>query len=236
MHMATHPLPRGGTDFFKFSETFLWQCRIPRLTYDYHMEVKDSYAIIGGDMSKLMVFNNVSLDGFFTDANGDMSWAHNNDPEWQEFTAQNAQGSGGGTLLFGRVTYEMMASFWPTPQAMQIMPDVATAMNSLQKVVFSRTMEKADWQNTRLVKSGLVEEVKRMKKDDGAAIVIMGSGTIVSQLSEHRLIDEYQIVVHPIVLGKGRTLFEGVSEKMNLKRTDSRTFGNGNVVLTYVSA
>jgi dihydrofolate reductase len=182
-------------------------------------------------MRKLLVFNNVSLDGYFTDAKGDMSWAHNNDPEWLEFTSQNAQGD--GTLLFGRVTYELMVSFWPTPQAMQTMPEVATAMNNLQKVVFSRTMDKADWQNTRLVKSGLIEEIKRMKAQDGEGMVIMGSGTIVSQLSEHRLIDEYQIVVHPIVLGKGRTLFEGLSEKLNLKRTHSRTFANGNVVLNY---
>jgi hypothetical protein len=76
-------------------------------------------------MRKLSAFNNVSLDGYFTDANGDMSWAHNNDPEWNAFAAENA--SGGGTLLMGRITYELMASFWPTPQAMQSMPAVATA-------------------------------------------------------------------------------------------------------------
>ena len=185
-------------------------------------------------MSKLMVFNNVSLDGYFTDAKGDMSWAHNNDPEWDDYTKQNA--GGGGTLLFGRVTYDLMVSFWPTPAAMQMMPEVAKAMNNHPKVVFSRTMDKADWQNTRLVKSGLIDEVKKMKKEDSEGMVIMGSGTIVSQLSEHRLIDEYQIVVHPIVLGKGKTLFEGVSEKLQLKQTGSRTFGNGNVVITYVPA
>jgi len=88
-----------------------------------------------------VVFNSVTLDGYFTDKNSDMSWAHKNDPEWNAFVADNAKG--GGTLLFGRITYELMASFWPTPAAMQMMPDVAKGMNSLPKVVFSRTLDKS---------------------------------------------------------------------------------------------
>ncbi|MFL5606068.1 MAG: dihydrofolate reductase family protein, partial [Gemmatimonadaceae bacterium] len=86
-------------------------------------------------MRRLTVFNNVSLDGYFTDAKGDMSWAHNNDPEWNAFAAENA--SGGGALLLGRITYDLMASFWPTPRAMQAMPEVAKGMNRMPKVVFS---------------------------------------------------------------------------------------------------
>lgn len=182
-------------------------------------------------MRKLVVFNTITLDGYFTDASGDMSWAHKNDPEWNEFTAENAKG--GGTLLLGRVTYDLMASFWPTEAAKQMMPEVAEGMNNLQKVVFSRTMEKADWKNTKLMKSELSKEVQKMKNEAGDDIVILGSGSIVSQLSEHRLIDEYQFVVAPIVLGKGRTMFEGMSERLNLKRTNARTFENGNVVLSY---
>lgn len=182
-------------------------------------------------MRKLVVFNSVSLDGYFTDANNDMSWAHKNDPEWNEFTAENA--GGGGTLLLGRVTYDLMKSFWPTEEAKKMMPEVAEGMNNLEKVVFSRTLDKADWKNTRLVKGGLVEEAQKMKKESGDDIVILGSGSIVSQLSEHRLIDDYQFVMCPIVLGKGRTMFEGMTEKLNLKRTNARTFENGNVVLSY---
>lgn len=185
-------------------------------------------------MRRLIVFNQVSLDGYFTDSKGDMSWAHKSDPEFDAWTQENAKG--GGTLLFGRITYDMMASFWPTPAAMETMPVVAKQMNELPKVVFSRTMDKASWQNTKLVKTGLVEEVRRMKNLNGDGMVIMGSGTIVSQLTQAGLIDEFQLVVNPIVLGKGRTLFEGVKDKVNLKRTSTRTFGNGNTVLCYEPA
>ncbi|HJY30961.1 MAG TPA: dihydrofolate reductase family protein [Pyrinomonadaceae bacterium] len=184
-------------------------------------------------MRKLIVFNNISLDGYFTDANSDMSWAHENaDEEWNNFTSENA--SGGGVLLFGRKTYDLMVSFWPTKQAYDMMPQVAEGMNNLPKVVFSRTMDKAEWNNTKLVKGNIVEEVSGMKSEPGDDMVIMGSGTIVSQLTQERLIDEYQIIVHPLVLGSGRTLFQGVKQQVPLKRVNSRTFGNGNVLLTYV--
>ena len=189
-------------------------------------------------MAKILVFNSVTLDGYFTDAKGDMSWAHKdpNDAEWNAFVGENASGgaAGGGALLLGRITYDMMASFWPTPAAMETMPDVAKAMNSMTKIVFSRSMKKAEWSNTKLAKGDLAAEVRKLKKGD-QDMVILGSGTIVSQLTQARLIDEYQLVVNPIVLGKGRTMFEGVKDKLALKRTKTRTFGNGNVVLWYES-
>jgi dihydrofolate reductase len=181
------------------------------------------------------VFNHVSLDGYFTDQNGDMSWAHRgDDPEWNAFAAENAKGE--GVMLFGRVTYEMMASYWPTPAALEQYPIVAERMNNGPKVVFSRTLDKATWKNTKLVKSDPAGEVRKMKKARGGDMVIMGSGTIVSQLAQAGLIDEYQIVVDPIVLGQGRTLFEDLKNKVNLKRTKSRAFGNGNVFVCYEQA
>jgi len=182
-------------------------------------------------MQKLMAFNSVTLDGYFTGPNGDLTWAHKDDPEWREFTAGNA--GGGGTLLFGRITYEMMASFWPTPQAKQQFPEVADGMNRHAKVVFSRTLEKASWSNTRLVKGDLAGEVRRMKDQQGPGMVILGSGTIIAQLTQEGLIDEYQVIVNPIVIGNGRTMFEGVDKKVNLKLTAERRFRNGNVLLTY---
>ena len=182
-------------------------------------------------MRRLTAFEQVSLDGFFVDAKGDMSWAHKQDPEWNEFAAGNAKG--GGTLLFGRVTYEMMASFWPTEAARQRMPEVAEGMNTLPKVVFSRTLSETPWKNTRLVKGDMVAEVRKMKSEPGRGMVILGSGSVVSQLTEAALIDELQIVVNPIVLGRGRTLFETVKKSVPLKRVDTRVFGNGNVVLSY---
>jgi len=182
-------------------------------------------------MRSLIAFEQVSLDGFFVDAKGDMSWAHKQDPEWNAFAASNA--SGDGALLFGRLTYQMMASFWPTPAAMERMPAVAEGMNNLPKVVFSRTLEKASWKNTKVVKGDIVAEVRKMKKESGPGMAILGSGSIVSQLAQAGLIDEFQIVVNPIVLAKGRTLFEGVKEKLALKLIKTRAFGNGNVVLYY---
>jgi dihydrofolate reductase len=182
-------------------------------------------------MRRLVVFDTVSLDGYFVDASGDMSWAHKDDPEWNGFVADNA--STGGTLVFGRVTYELMASFWPTPQAMTMAPLVAKRMNHLPKIVFSRTLDSAAWSNTKIVKDGLVAEIRKMKREPGKDLVVLGSGSIVSQLAQEGLVDEFQIVVNPIVLGKGRTLFEGVSKKLSLKRTKSRAFDNGNVYSCY---
>jgi dihydrofolate reductase len=182
-------------------------------------------------MRRVVAFEQVSLDGFFVDASGDMRWAKKQDPEWNAFTASNA--SGGGVMLFGRITYQLMESFWPTPAAMEMAPEVAKAMNDMQKVVFSRTLERTSWKNTRLVKGDIVAETRRMKLQPGPGLVILGSGSIVSQFAQAGLIDEYQIVVNPIVLGKGRTLFEGVHERFALKRITARPFENGNVVLSY---
>jgi dihydrofolate reductase len=175
------------------------------------------------------------LDGYFTDKNGDMSWAHqSNDPEWNEFVEGNA--SGGGVLVFGRVTYEMMKSFWPTPAALQQFPVVAERMNSLPKVVFSRTLNQAEWKNTRLMKGDLAAEIRKLKEGPGEDMAIMGSGSIVSQLAQEGLIDEFQLVLNPIVLGQGRTMFDGIKEKLRMKLTKTRTFGNGNVLLCYEPA
>src|SRR5947209_1212887 len=179
-------------------------------------------------MRKLKVFNSVSLDGYFCDDSGDMSWAHKDDPEWGEFVSGNASG---GTLLFGRVTYQVMAGYWTSKQAREAAPDVARGMNSVEKVVFSRTLAEASWQNTALVKKDVAGHVRKMKKRSGPDLVILGSGTIVSQLTEAGLIDEYQLVLVPVVLGGGRTMFEGVTKPPQLKLRKSRTFEYGNVVL-----
>jgi len=182
-------------------------------------------------MAKLIVFNQVSMDGYFTDAHNDMSWAHKSDPEWDAFTAENAKG--GGVLLFGRVTYEMMLAFWPTPTARQLAPAVADAMNKLPKIVFTRTLKEGSWSNTTLVKEDPVQAVRAMKQRSERNLVLMGSGNIVSQLARADLIDQYEIVVNPIILGSGRTMFEGVDHRLTLKLTAIRRFSNGNVVLWY---
>lgn len=187
-------------------------------------------------MGKLVVFNHVSLDGYFVDANGSMMWAKTdkNDTEWNAFVAENTKG--GGALLFGRITYELMIRYWPTPMAVQHDRVVAERMNAMPKVVFSRTLDDATWNNARLVKSDMAAEVRKMKKESGEGMAILGSGRIVAQLAEEKLIDEFQVVVNPVALGAGRTMFDGMKEKLGLKLTKSRTFGNGCVYLCYEPA
>jgi len=187
-------------------------------------------------MQKLTVFNHVTLDGYFTGPGGDLSWAHrpSDDEEWNAFVAGNAQG--GGVLVFGRVTYEMMAGYWPTPQALENNPVIAERMNAHRKVVLSRTLDRAAWNNTALVKENMADELRAMKRQPGPGLVILGSGQIVAQLASEGVIDEYQFVVNPIVLGAGRTMFEGVPRKLSLKPTKTRLFANGNVLMCYEPA
>jgi dihydrofolate reductase len=175
----------------------------------------------------------LSLDGYFTGMKGDLSWAHvdGKDAEWRAFVEGNARG--GGVVLFGRITYELMVSYWPTQSAIQNDPIIAKQMNDLPKVVFSRTLDKVSWKNTRLVKGNVGAEVRKMKEESGEGMAILGSGSIVSQLAQEGLIDEYQFVVFPIVIGEGRRVFDGLKEKLKLKLTRTRAFSNGNVLLCY---
>jgi dihydrofolate reductase len=181
---------------------------------------------------RLIAFNNLSLDGFFTDMNSDISWVHK-DAEITAFAAENAKA--GGTLLFGRKTYALMAGYWPTPFAAKNDPVMAERMNALPKVVFSRTLDKALWSNTQLVKDDLPEVVRKMKQRSGNNMAILRSGSIVRQLAQEGLIDEYQLMMNPVVLGKGRMMFDGIKEKLTLKLITTRIFSNGNVLLCYVA-
>jgi dihydrofolate reductase len=187
-------------------------------------------------MRKLVSFLQLSLDGRFAGPNGDMTWAHRDDQdkEWSAFTADNAKS--GGQLLFGRVTYEMMVTFWPTPLAMKREPIVAERMNSLPKVVFSRTLDRATWNNTKLVKGDPAAAVRKMKQEPGQQMVLLGSGSIVLQLADEGLIDEYQLVLNPVALGKGKAILDGLRDSLTLKQTGTRAFGNGNVLLCYEPA
>lgn len=184
-------------------------------------------------MRRLIVFESISADGFFTDASGDMSFAKNAaaDPEFEAFVGRNA--SGDGVLLFGRVTYQMMSSFWPSQMAEQMFPEVAKGMNARPKIVFSRTLREASWSNTTLVREDAVEYVRRLKEEPGPDLAVLGSGQIVSQLAQARLVDEYQFVIVPVVLGKGRTVFETLTSPMPLQLTNERRFNNGNLFLSY---
>jgi dihydrofolate reductase len=181
----------------------------------------------------LSVFNNVSVDGYFTGPGGDLSWAHASvpDPEFDAFVGQNA--SGGGRLLLGRKTYDMMAAWWPTEAARGAAPEVADGMNRMTKIVFSRTMDRAEWSHTRVMNTDIAAAVQGLKEDGGEGMTILGSGTIVAQLAQAGLIDEYQVVVNPVVLGRGRTMFDGIERPPPLALLEARSFPGGKVVLRY---
>jgi dihydrofolate reductase len=182
-------------------------------------------------MQKLRVFESISVDGYFTDASGDMSWAHAgpNDPEFDEWVGGNA--SSGGTLLFGRKTYQQMESYWPTALAARRMPAVAKGMNAAKKFLASKSI-KPTWNNTQLLKGDLVEAVAALKASDGPGITLLGSGSVAAQLGDANLVDEYQFVIVPVALGSGRTVF---SKRRKLRRIDQRAFRGGNVVVTYAA-
>ena len=181
-------------------------------------------------MRKLSVFNLITLDGYFAGQDGDISW-HMVDEEFQEL-AEKASNSG-NTLVFGRITYELMAGYWPTAEATASDPIVARGMNSAEKIVFSRTLTRVDWNNTRVVKDDMLAEIRRLKRESATDLTVLGSGSIVAQLTGERLIDEYQVLLNPVVIGRGRTMFEGVKDRLPLRLTKTRVFGNGNVLLTY---
>jgi len=182
------------------------------------------------DMRKISVFNFVTLNGYYKGPKGDISW-HRHGAEENEYAAKNLKS--GGTLLFGRVTYEMMASYWPTPIAIKNDPIVAEGMNNADKIVFSRTLKKVEWNNTRLVKHNIEEELKKMKQMPGKDMTLLGSGSILTQFAEQGLIDEYQIMVDPIVIGNGTPIFKDIKNKLDLKLTMTRTFTSGVVLLCY---
>lgn len=182
-------------------------------------------------MRTLTVFESVTLNGFFSGPDGEMDWAYarSEDPEFQAFVKGNA--SSPGTLLFGRTTYEMMASWWPSPMAAQQNPEVAAGMNAAEKIVFSRTLKTADWTGTRLVREDPVEFVRALKEGEGNALVVLGSGSLVSRFAEAGLIDACQLVLKPVVLGEGRTLFGGLRAPLGFRVASTRAFRDGNIVI-----
>lgn len=181
-------------------------------------------------MRKLIVFNLVTLDGYFAGQSGDISW-HNVDSEFQEYAEEVS--NSGNTLLFGRVTYQLMASYWSSAEALKNDPIVARGMNRSAKIVFSRSLQKVDWENTRLIRDDMLGEVRKLKNGSGKDLTVLGSGSIVAQLAKAELVDEYQVLLNPIVIGNGKTMFEGIQDKITLKLVKTRTFGNGNVLLHY---
>jgi dihydrofolate reductase len=172
----------------------------------------------------------ITLDGYFEGPHREIDW-HNVDAEFNDYAIDLLNNV--DVLLFGRVTYQLMASYWPTSAAMANDPIVAEKMNSLSKIVFSKTLEKAEWNNTWLLRENVGEEITKLKKQQGKDIAIFGSSELALTLVRLGLIDEFRIFVNPVVLGSGKPVFKGIHDKLNLKLIESKTFRSGNVLLCY---
>jgi len=188
-------------------------------------------------MRKISVFIHVTVDGFFAGPHGEIDWFKviKKDDEWEKYTHEQSSGSG-NTLIFGHTTYEMMKSYWPTPDAIKNDPGMAKAVNNSPKIVFSRALqnvkEEPNWKNIKIFHEIKPEEIIKLKIEAVADFTILGSGSIVQQFANLGLIDEYHLVVFPIILGAGKSLFKDV-KKMNLKLIEAKTFKNGIVLLIY---
>ena len=166
----------------------------------------------------------ISLDGYFEGDNHDLSW-HNVDEEFVQFA--DAQLDEADTLVFGHKTYEMMANYWPNEPEDD---STASRMNALHKVVFSRDTFSTDWENTE-VSTDLAAKIQDLTSQGGKDIAVLGSSHLGKEMLEAGLLDEVRIMVNPVFIGSGSTLFEGLSK--SLKLTNTRTFENGNVLLIY---
>jgi len=181
-------------------------------------------------MRKIIVSNYVTLDGFFAGPKGEIDWF-----VWDDETASYSRElmASIDTILFGRVTYELMAGYWPTTSQPAEDPVIINFMNNSPKIVFSRSLAKPDWNNTHVVREIGKDEILKMKQGPGRDMVIYGSGSIVSTLTRMGLIDEYLLFVNPVVLGSGKPMFIGLQNKVDLKLLGTRTFQCGVVLLRY---
>jgi dihydrofolate reductase len=182
-------------------------------------------------MAKLRLFNFISLNGFFKGPNEDISWAH--EQQADEFAEEKLKHD--DILLFGRKTYEVMVSYWPTEEAKKNSPRVAEGMNKAEKIVFSRTLKQVKWENARVINGDIVEEIRKLKQTSDKDMTLMGSGSIAALFADHGLIDEYQLMVHPLVLPAGTPVLAGIKERLKLKLTGTESL-NGNVVVSYEPA
>lgn len=187
-------------------------------------------------MRKIILFNLISIDGYFAGIDGDISW-HNVDDEFNDFAVEQTKTF--GTIIFGRTTFKIFEEYWPKalkdPATSNEDRQIAQTIEDATKIVFSKTLKETSWNNSKIFHEINPENIKAWKERDGKDAVIFGSGTIAKQLAELNQIDEYRLMVNPVILGEGKNMFEHLGKK-NLKLTDIRKFKNGNVLLTYLPA
>ncbi|CAI3127090.1 putative protein YyaP [Acinetobacter calcoaceticus] len=187
-------------------------------------------------MRKLVLFLHASLDGFVEGPNGAM------DIGWIAYDADLANHakevlSTADTVIWGRATYQMMHGYWPSmlsnPEASEHERNHAEWIEKTEKIVFSTTLDKVEWNNSKLVKDHVEEEINKLKQQPGKDMVILGSPRFAHYLMQLNLIDEYKITISPVLIGNGLPLFEGISEKTNLKLIENKTFASGAIGIHY---
>ncbi|WP_017473470.1 dihydrofolate reductase family protein [Amphibacillus jilinensis] len=181
-------------------------------------------------MAKLIAQLVLSLDGYYGGMNGEVDW-HLIDDDYNRYATKLLQGAQG--LMMGRRTFELMEQFWPTHEAMESSPEVAKEMNRLPKYIFSQTLTETSWAQTQLIADPIVVSVEQLKQQLDGDLVILGSGQLVHLLTKHRLIDEYQIMINPVLIGAGKSAFQGMLTTVSLNLLESNTFSSGNVLLRY---
>ena len=182
-------------------------------------------------MKKIIAVEWLSLDGYFSDVDDGTDWLVSGKGTGEYLLKLFAKID---TILLGKVTYEMFAAYWPKPNPDDKNPQVLTDfMNNSRKVVFSKSLKKAEWNNSVLVENIDTTEINKIKQEAAKDISIFGSGSIVSQLTKLGLIDEYQFITIPIFLGNGKTLFKSEEAKLKLKFLESKSFDGGNIILRY---
>ncbi len=177
-------------------------------------------------MRRLIVSNLMSLDGFFEGPNKNIDWFMVDD-EFFGYAKEMLRAA--DTLLFGRATYEHMAAYWPTAPS----DEIADKMNSLPKLVASRTLQSVSWNNSRLITGDVPEEIARLKQTPGKDIVLLGSSILASSLLQDGLIDEYRVILAPLLVGQGSPLFKDISKAMKFKLGKTLLLKSGVIVLYY---
>ena len=190
-------------------------------------------------MRKIITTTWVTLDGFIAGPNQEMDWVG----EFYDEAMGKYEGDivdAADTLLLGRVTYESFAGSWPhvpdNPTTSEGEKAYARTLNAMQKIVFSKTLPTVEWNNSRLVKEIIPADIEQLKREPGRDMLIYGSASIVQALTNLGLIDEYQVLVHPVILGGGKPLFHNIKDQVRLKLVNSKTHPSGVVVLTYQPA
>jgi dihydrofolate reductase len=181
-------------------------------------------------MKKLYFFMMTTANGLYERGPWQIDW-HNTNDEFNDFAIEQLDRM--DTLVFGRKTYEGMVGYWTTPEAIESDPIVAGKMNGMAKVVVSKTLARADWSNTRVVRDP--EAIAALKREPGKDALLIGSSDLAVSLGALGLIDEYRIMVNPIALGNGKPVLQGLAADLKLRLLRTRTFTNGNVLLTYAA-